>query len=199
MFKTAIFVLAPLVAMSLPGFASHDLQENAEQATYTVDKAHSQVGFKVRHLGISNVHGEFSDYDATVQFDEGNIESLSVTAEINVASVDTGNDRRDNDLRSDNFFSAETYPEMTFVSKRVENVDGSEFDLVGDLTIRDVTKEVVLESEFLGISGNKAGFTASTKILRKEFGLTWDKVTEAGGIVVSNEVTITLEMELVKQ
>ncbi|NND71853.1 MAG: YceI family protein [Rhodothermales bacterium] len=170
--------------------------EATEPVAYTVDKAHSSVGFSVRHLGISRVRGSFSDYDVSVSFVEGDLSTLNVNADIRVASVDTGVDRRDNDLRSENFFNVESYPTMTFESIRVENIDGNMMDLVGNLTILDATREVTLEVEYFGTAGDKAGFSAETSILRKDFGLTWDRITEAGNIVVSNEVRIALEMEL---
>ena len=154
----------------------------------------------MRHLGISNVRGQFADYDATVQFDPENLETLQVEATINVGSINTGIERRDNHLRSDDFFNAEQFPAMTFVSKGVRNIDGDEFELVGDLTIRDVTKEVVLEGEFLGAAAQgekqKVGFEAETTINRFDYNLKWDKLTEAGGFVVGEEVDIILELEL---
>jgi polyisoprenoid-binding protein YceI len=169
--------------------------DGTEVQSYSVDKTHSSVGFAVRHLGISKVRGTFADFDANVQFDPADLSTLSVTATIQVESVDTGVERRDNDLRSDNFFSAAQYPSMTFESLRVENLDGNAFELVGNLTIMETTKEVVLKGEFYGVAGDKAGFSAETRILRKEFGLMWDRTTEAGSIVVSNEVDINLDLE----
>lgn len=169
-------------------------------AKYVADKAHSQIGFKVRHLGITNVNGLFSDYEAEVNLDPTDLSSLEASATIKIGSISTGIDRRDGHLKSDDFFNAEKYPEMTFVSKGVRNIDGSEFELVGDLTIRDITKEVVLEAEFLGAGAmgdtKKAGFEAETTINRFDYNLKWDRVTEAGGLVVSENVKITLDLEL---
>ena len=162
--------------------------------------AHSQIGFKVRHLGISNVRGVFGEYDATVTMDGDNLETMEATATIQVGSIDTNNDRRDEHLRSDDFFSAETFPTMTFESTGVANVDGSSFDLMGNLTIRDVTKEVVLKAEFLGMAeamgGMRAGMEARTKINRMDYGLQWNRLTEAGGVMVSSDVEIIIELEL---
>lgn len=167
---------------------------------YVVDKAHSQVGFKVRHLGITNVNGLFKDYEADVSMDGDDLSTLQASASIQVGSISTGIERRDGHLKSDDFFNVEAYPEIKFVSKAVRNIDGSEFELVGDLTIRDVTKEVVLEGEFLGMGAmgdtRKAGFEAETTIDRFDYNLKWDRLTEAGGLVVADKVKITLDLEL---
>jgi polyisoprenoid-binding protein YceI len=168
--------------------------------TFSPDKAHSQVGFQVRHLGISNVRGSFNEYDAKVTFDPADLSTLQVEATVNIASIDTGIERRDTHLKSDDFFNAESFPTLSFKSKGVRNLEGTTFELVGDLTIRDVTKEVVLDSEFLGLGKQrettKAGFSASTTINRFDYNLKWDRLTEAGGLVVSEEVKILLELEL---
>ncbi|MFK7847431.1 MAG: YceI family protein [Rhodothermales bacterium] len=169
---------------------------------YVADKAHSQIGFKVRHLGITNVNGLFSDYETEVTLDLADLSTLQATASVKIASISTGIDRRDGHLKSDDFFNAEEFPEMKFVSKAVRNIDGAEFELVGDLTIRDITKEVVLEAEFLGAGTmgdtEKAGFEAETTINRFDYNLKWDRVTEAGGLVVSENVKIILDLELNK-
>ncbi len=173
---------------------------NNTAASYVVDKAHSQIGFKVRHLGITNVNGFFKDYEANVSMDGDDLSTLQATATIQIGSISTGIDRRDGHLKSDDFFNAEQYPEMKFVSKAVRNIDGGEFELVGDLTIRDITKEVVLEGEFLGMGAmgdtKKAGFEAETTINRFDYNLKWDRVTEAGGLVVADKVKIILDLEL---
>ena len=198
--KVPLMMLAALVVLA--GFAAADRSPKpaAEVVTFVADKAHSQVGFKVRHLGISNVRGTFTDYDATVRFDPEDLETLQVEATIDVGSINTANERRDNHLRSDDFFNAEQFPTMTFVSKEVRSVDGDAFELVGDLTIRDVTKEVVLEGEFFGTTTQrdqrKAGFEAEATIDRFDYNLKWDRLTEAGGFVVGEEVDIILELEL---
>ncbi len=168
--------------------------------TFVADKAHSQLGFKVRHLGITNVNGVFSDYEMEVAFDENDLSSLRAEATIQVASIDTGIERRDNHLRSDDFFNANKYPTIKFVSTAVRNIEGSSFELVGDLTIRDITKEVVFDAEFVGLGKmgetTKAGFEASTSINRFDYNLKWDRVTEAGGLVVSENVRIQLDLEM---
>ena len=171
--------------------------------TYNVDPVHSNVGFKVRHLGISNVNGSFTDYVATATVDPADLSTLKAEAVIQVASVDTGIERRDNHLRSDDFFNAEAHPTITFVSKEVRNIDGSEFELVGDLTIRETTKEIVLKGEFLGqatMRGNSVvAFEAEGRINRFDYGLKWDALTEAGGLMVGEEVRLTLELEAAAQ
>ncbi len=195
MFKHVRFALLAVI-LPLAGFVT--LGQLA--TTYTADKAHSELGFKVRHLGISNVRGEFTDYDATVTMDGEDISTLMAEATIKTASINTGIERRDNHLKSDDFFNAEQFPAMTFKSKAVRNINGSSFELVGDLTIRDVTKEVVFEAEYLGagkmMETAKVGFEAETVINRFDYNLKWDNLTEAGGFVVGEEVTIELALEL---
>lgn len=194
----SILCAAVLVAAGFTSRAGD--QPTAELVTFRPDKTHSHVGFKVRHLGISNVRGEFNEYDAVVRFDPTDVTSLSVDATVDIGSIDTGTERRDNHLRSDDFFNAEQYPTMRFVSKEVRAVDGDEFELVGDLTIRDVTREVVFDVEFAGVgmarNGRKAGFEAETTINRFDFNLKWDNLTETGGLVVGEDVDIILELEL---
>ncbi|MEX1055762.1 MAG: YceI family protein [Rhodothermales bacterium] len=186
----AILILA-LVGLAFAG---------SDVVTFKPDKNHSRIGFKVRHLGIANVRGSFGEYDATVRFDPADISTLHAEATIEAGSIDTGVERRDNHLRSDDFFNAEEYPTIRFVSKEVRNVNGSEFELVGDLTIRDVTKEIVLEAEYFGVGTQrgrqKAGFEAVGTVNRFDYNLRWDNLTEAGGLVVGESVQLVLELEL---
>lgn len=197
--KGAFSTAAVAVSILLAGFMNPP-DHRAEIVTFRPDRTHSNLGFKVRHLGISNVRGSFIDYDAVVRFDPEDLSTLAVDATIEVASISTENERRDNHLRSDDFFNAEQYPTMRFVSKGIRSIAGSEFELVGDLTIRDVTKEVVLEGEFFGIgatrNGRKAGFEAGTTVNRFDYNLRWDSLTEVGGLVVGEDVEIIIEMEL---
>ncbi len=190
------FVLPIALVLFLAGFSGD------APATWSIDSAHSKIGFKVRHLGISNVRGEFGEYDATITMDPEDLQSLQASVTIQVVSIDTGNDRRDNHLRSDDFFSAETFPTMTFESTGVTNLEGSTFDIVGNLTIRDVTKEVVLSAEYLGSAtmgdSERAGFEARTKVNRIDFGLMWNRLTEAGGAVVGHDIEVILELEIIK-
>lgn len=212
--KMKVFIIPVLFfVMIAAGFTlndqpSHDARPEQAQpvldvAAWSIDKSHSQVGFKVRHLGISTVRGAFHDFESAISFDPNDLSTLDVSATIRVNSVSTENERRDNHLRSPDFFHAEEFPEMTFVSKGVRNIDGETFEIVGDLTIRDVTKEVVLEAEYLGTASmmntERAGFTAETTINRMDYGLAWNNLTETGGFVVGHEVTVVLELELIKQ
>ena len=175
---------------------------SGDPATWSADASHSQIGFKVKHLGISNVRGHFKKYDVSISLDGTDLSTLKTEATIKTGSIFTDNERRDGHLRSSDFFSADDFPDMTFKSKGVRNVNGSEFEIVGDLTIRDVTKEVVLEAEFLGAAtmgdSERAGFEAITTINRLDYGLAWNKVTEAGGFVVGHDVQIILELEVIK-
>ena len=176
----------------------------AKSSTWTADPMHSIAEFSVKHLVVATVKGRFRELEATLHIDEANPENSSVEARIAVASVDTNVQARDADLRSDNFFSADKYPYITFKGTRVERIDGERFRLTGDLTIRDVTKEVVLDGEYAGQIddpyGNKrAGFTATTQISRSAFGVKWNQVLEAGGVAVGDSVKITLHLEAIRQ
>jgi polyisoprenoid-binding protein YceI len=174
-------------------------------ATWQVDKAHSSVGFSVRHMMVSTVHGEFTSYEAAVEFDPAEPTKLSIEATIDAASISTRNDRRDNHLKSADFFDAEKYPKITFKSTKVVSLGGGKWQVTGDLTIHGITKQIVLEGE--GFSnfvkdnyGNtRIGATATATISRKDFGLLWNATLEAGGVVVSDEVTIDLEIELTQK
>ena len=174
-------------------------------ATWKIDPAHTAVEFKVRHLMVSWVKGVFTNVDGTVVIDETDLTKSNVKIVIDTASVNTNNQKRDDDLRSSNFFEVATYPVMTFVSKKVVVANGQPAKIVGDLTIRNVTREVELEVEESSQTvtdpwGNtRRGATASTEINRKDYGLTWNKVLEAGGVMVGDEVRISLEVELIKE
>ena len=194
--KTRLLLIAALVMMAFT-------PQPIAPSTWTIDVAHSKIGFKVKHLGISNVRGEFREYDAEISMDGNDLGTLQASATIHTTSIDTGNDRRDNHLRSDDFFGSEEFPAMTFESSAVQNVDGANFELVGELTIRDVTKEVVLEGEFLGSAKmgeeQRAGFEARTTVNRMDYNLSWNRLTEAGGFVVGHDVEIILELELIEE
>lgn len=172
---------------------------------WTADPAHSTIGFKVRHLMITSVAGTFNNFDLKAETEEEDFMTAKVSFTADTASVFTGNDDRDRHLRSPDFFDDHRFPQIKFVSTKYENVDeDGSYNVYGDLTIRDVTKPVKLGVEFGGVikdpwGNTRAGFTLNGKINRKDFGLNWSAVTEAGGLVVADEVKISCEVELVKQ
>ncbi len=171
--------------------------------TYAVDTAHTQVHFTVPHLVAFKVRGNFNDFSGTVVADADSKQLISAEATIKAASIDTRNDQRDEHLRSADFFAVNEYPEIYFKTKKVSG-SGDDITVVGDLTIKGVTKEVVLKGGFAGTAtdpwGNKrAGFEASGEIDRKDFGLNWNKALEAGGFLVGDKITIGLEVEAVAQ
>ncbi len=172
---------------------------------WVIDPTHSEVHFKIKHLMITNVTGSFDIFQASVQTEEEDFmkAGISFTADIN--SISTGNEQRDGHLKSADFFEAEKYPQLKFRATKFESVDGDgSFNMYGDLTVKDVTKNIKLAVEFGGVvkdpyGNTKAGFTINGKINRKDFGLTWNAVTEAGGVVVSDEVRIIAEIQLIEQ
>lgn len=173
-------------------------------AKYKIDAAHSEITFKVKHLMITNVTGSFTQFDATMESEAADFSDAKISFEADVNSVSTNNEQRDGHLKSDDFFAAEKFPKLTFVSKSFTKKSDDEYTLTGDLTIRDVTKTVDLTVEFGGNMVDpwgqaKAGFEINGKINRKEFGLGWGAVTEAGGVVVSDEVKLHLGVQMIKQ
>jgi len=167
--------------------------------TYAIDKSHSEVTFQVRHL-ITKVRGHFEDYAGTIEFDAANPANSKVNVTIQVASIDTKDAQRDGHLKSDDFFSAEKFPTITFVSTKITPKGGEDFQVEGDLTIRDVTKSVVLPVTHLGTAkdpwGNlKLAFEGETTINRKEFGLNWNAALETGGFLVGDDVKIGLQIQ----
>ena len=168
---------------------------------YAIDPAHSEIGFRVRHLGISNVDGTFTDMTGTVTIPEGGgLAEMQTAATVQVASVDTRNGDRDAHLQTADFFDAAQFPTLAFRSTRVEALGGGRFRLTGDLTMHGVTKPVTLEGEYAGAAtdgyGNrKVGFSAEGTITRSEWGLTWNQAIEAGGVVVSDEVELRLDVQ----
>ena len=173
--------------------------ENAVQ-TYTIDSTHSRLGFSVRHLGFSKVRGSFEQFEGEVRMEAGDLTTLEAEALVNTESVTTNETTRDNHLRTADFFLVEEYPTITFKSTAVKNVRGNSFTLVGEFTLRGVTKTIELEAEYLGTGtdpwGNeKVAFEAHTKINRKEYGLNWNAVLETGGFLVSDDVEITIELQ----
>ncbi|MCU1550979.1 MAG: polyisoprenoid-binding protein [Glaciihabitans sp.] len=170
--------------------------------TWTLDAAHSEITFSVRHLAISKVRGSFEKFDVTIVTGDSPDES-TIEATIDVASVNTNQKDRDNHLRTSDFFLVEEYPTITFKSTSIQTT-GEDFTLVGDLTLRGVTKKVTLTGELGGVitdeyGQTKAGATASTKINRKDFGVNWNMALEGGGFTLGDEVTVNIELEVVLQ
>lgn len=170
---------------------------------WTIDTAHSEITFKVKHLVISTVTGKFKDFDASIESDNEDFENANITFETSIDSIETGNEDRDNHLKSDDFFNAAEYPKMKFTSTSFKRVGDGEYKLIGDLTIRGNTKQVELDAEYGGTvidpyGNTKAGFDVTGKINRKEFGLTWSAVTEAGSVVVSDEVKLNLNVQFTR-
>jgi polyisoprenoid-binding protein YceI len=176
----------------------------AYAADYKIDPAHTTVGFSVRHLAISHVPGRFVEIDGGLSFDPANIKASKTEATIKTASITTQNQKRDDHLRSPDFFDVAKYPEMSFKSKGVQSVSDTEFKVDGDLTMHGITKPVILEVTYDGAAKDPQGkdrvaFSATAKVNRKDFGLNWNKVLETGGLVVGDEVAISLEIEAVKE
>lgn len=166
---------------------------------WSIDTAHSEIAFKVKHMMISTVTGHFEDFQATAKTNGDKFDGASLEFSAKTASLNTKNKDRDTHLKSDDFFNSEKFPEIKFVSK---SFDGEK--LVGDLTIRDVTKEITLDAEFNGIAVDpygqtKAGFEIRGEVNRKDFNLTWNAVTEAGSIVVSDKVKLVIDVQFIKQ
>lgn len=181
-------------------------ETTATRTTWQLDPAHTTVEFAAKHMMITTVKGRFADVSGTIQIDEANPDRSSVEATIQAASIDTRTDQRDAHLRSADFLDVEHHPVITFKSKRVNGAarqSGDRFQVVGDLTIRGTTREVVLEATYDGRmkdpwGGERAGFSATTTIDRRDFGLTWNQTLEAGGLLVGNEIKISIEAEAVK-
>jgi polyisoprenoid-binding protein YceI len=188
-------LIAVAAVLAAPAFAAE---------TFVVDKAHSEVSFQVTHLGISKVRGQFKDFDGAIAIDRARPEASSVEFTIKTASIDTGVADRDKHLRSPDFFDAETHPTISFRSSKVTPKGKNQFEVAGALTMRGVTKEVVLPvtaTEFIKDPwGNeKVGFEIGTRINRKEYGVSWHQVMDSGGLVVGDEVTVAINLETAKK
>lgn len=176
------------------------LPSNVTTGTWTLDGSHSEIGFTVRHAGISKVRGQFKDAEATLDLAE-NVADSKVNATIKTASFDSGDANRDGHVRGEDFFDVETFPEISFVSNSIVP-KGDAYELQGELTIKGVTRTVALETELNGVAvdpfGNtRAGLSAETTISRKDFGLTWNAILDAGGVLVSDKVAINLELAFI--
>jgi polyisoprenoid-binding protein YceI len=171
---------------------------------WKIDSSHSSVSFSVRHMMISNVHGRFNTVTGSVEFDEARPTRSSVDVQIEAASIDTRDEKRDGHLSSADFFDVVKYPYLTFKSKRVEVVDDQHGKIYGDLTIKNITREVALAVEYSGLvkspfGFSSAGFTAATKINRKDWDLNWNMALETGGVLVGDTININIELEIMKQ
>ena len=189
-----VLLVASLVLTAIPAMA----------ATYDLDNSHSSVGFKVKHMAISNVKGTFSEFSGTFDFTPGNPESWSVEAIIQLKSISTGDDKRDAHLLNEDFFDVEKYPTMVFKSTSVKMKDDEEGELKGTLTMHGVTLPVTLDLEVGGTvtdpwGNERAGFSVTGKINRKDWGLSYGSVLEGGGLVIGDDVKLSLEIEGVKQ
>ena len=194
--KRLLVSVTTIIALSLPVLAS--------ATTWNIDSDHSNIGFKVRHLMVSNVKGSFEKNSGVVTIDDKDITKSKVSVTIDTASVNTNVAKRDEHLRSADFFDVAKYPTMTFVSRKVAKAGKGKLKVTGDLTLHGITKEVVLDVEGLSKEskdpwGNfRSGTVATTKINRKDFGLVYNAVLETGGVAVGEDVAITLEIELIK-
>lgn len=174
------------------------------KAKWNVDTVHSTIGFSVRHMMISNVKGTFNEFDGNIELDPTDLTDASIEFTIDASSVDTRMPDRDDHLRSADFFDVENHPNLTFKATEIKKTSEDNYDMTGDFTIRGTTKPVTFDITFEGMakdpmSGDEAaGFTGSTKINRKDFGLTWNTALETGGFVVSDEVKINIEIQLRK-
>jgi polyisoprenoid-binding protein YceI len=173
-------------------------------AIWTIDPAHSEIGFKIKHLVISTVSGKFTSFEGKLVGDPEDFTQSQISFTADIDSINTGNEQRDGHLKSGDFFDAAKHPKLSFTSTAIVNKNGSDYKVTGDLTIRGTTKPITLNVDFGGIQNNMygqtvAGFEITGKINRQEYGLTWSAVTEAGGIVVSDDVKLAIDAELVKQ
>ncbi|POX39813.1 polyisoprenoid-binding protein [Streptomyces sp. Ru73] len=171
---------------------------------YTIDPAHSSIGFTVRHAMVTNVRGSFAEHEGVLHLDGSNPAASTATIDVRIDSIDTGIADRDGHLKSADFFDAEKYPLMTFRSTAVEQTGSETYRITGDLTIKDVTKPLSIDLEFNGAAtdvygAERVGFEGSAEILRSEWGLTWNAALETGGVMVSDKVKLTFDISAVKQ
>jgi polyisoprenoid-binding protein YceI len=191
--KKMIFVFLAIFSLTTIGTA---------QSEWKFDKVHSSVTFSIRHMVISSVTGSFKDFSIVLKSDKEDFSDAMVMGTIQVASISTDNDYRDKHLKSDDFFNAEKFPEIKFKSTKFEKLDDNKYKITGDLTIRDVTKEVTFDAILNGTLKTEKGllsaWKATTTINRFDYNLKWNKTIESGGLIVGQDVTITLNLELNK-
>jgi polyisoprenoid-binding protein YceI len=171
---------------------------------WVIDPTHSEIGFKIRHLMITNVSGKFDQFEAEVETENEDFATAKIRATIKTASVNTSNLQRDEHLRNSDFFEVENNPDILFTSQKVEKIDNDNFVLHGNLTLKGITKQVKLQVEYNGVTkdpwgGQRAGFVVTGKINRNDFGLSFNSALETGGVVLGDEVKIHSEIQLVKQ
>ena len=174
------------------------------QTTWNFDKSHSKIGFSVTHLVITDVEGNFKEFEGTITTSSDDFENAKIEFSAEISSINTDNEKRDGHLKSDDFFNAEKFPQLKFKSKSFKKIDEKNYKLIGDLTIRDVTKEVELDVKYNGTvndpwGNTKSGFSLRGEVNRFDYNLKWDKTIETGGFVVGEEVTILANLQLVKQ
>ncbi|OBS11307.1 hypothetical protein ATE49_16100 [Elizabethkingia miricola] len=174
------------------------------KSIWAIDPTHSEIGFKVKHMMFTNVSGKFEEIYVNLENEDDHFETSDITFSAEVNSVNTGNLDRDNHLRSADFFDAEHYPKITFKSTAVKKINEGEFQILGDLTIKNVAQSIALDAEYSGLMkdpwGNtKTGLSINGKINRKDFGLTWNTSLETGGVLVGEEIKLTAEIQLIKQ
>ena len=171
---------------------------------WAIDPTHSEIGFKVKHMMFTNVSGKFETYEATIVTEDDNFENASIEFSADINSIDTNNTDRDNHLKSADFFDADNHPKLTFKASSFTKIDGHNYELTGDLSIKGVTKTVKFPVEFSGLMkdpwGNtKAGLNIDGKINRKDWGLNWNSALETGGVLVGEDVKLNIELQLAKQ
>jgi len=189
------FLAAILVLVSISLFS---------QTTWTMDKAHTKVGFSITHMVITSVEGFFKDYDAKITSKDDDFSTAGIDFTINTNSIFTDNEKRDNHLRSDDFFNAEKYPQLIFKSKLIKKVGEDKYKLVGDFTIRDVTKEIELDVKLNGIikdgfGNTRAGFKITGEVNRFDYNLKWSKTIETGGLIAGKEVELIINLEILRK
>ncbi|MBN2354736.1 polyisoprenoid-binding protein [candidate division KSB1 bacterium] len=192
--KISTLIFSLFISLSLTVHAAEE---------YLIDKAHTEVGFKVKHMVITTVRGKFAEFSGKIFYDENDVSKSSVEGTVQVSSIDTGNEKRDAHLRSGDFFDAEKYPEITFKSKKIKEENGN-WVAIGDLTMRGVTKEIRVPFTIVGkivdgMGKERVGLEATAKINRKDFGVSWNKTFDNGVIVVSDEVEIEIHGEFIKK
>jgi polyisoprenoid-binding protein YceI len=174
------------------------------QTGWKVDGSHSNIGFEVEHMVISTVEGEFTQFDGTIQTTGDDFTNAKIDFVIDVNSISTDNNDRDGHLKSDDFFNAEKFPQIKFVSKSMTQVEGNMWKLVGDFTMRDVTKEIELDVKFKGLvndpwGNTRVGFAISGEVNRFDYNLKWNNLLETGGLVVGEEVALNIDLQLIKE